>query len=163
MVGTNIVQNDKKLKFLETINDQNYTNYHLVLTEDGGTEDSFSALINKVKSYPRLKTRTTLIKSQERIGVLGNKYLSISNHCQEGSIIFDLDINDYLFGKQVMKLISHLYQTSDSWIIYSNYLWRNFFGFFHGRGREIPSYVKQPNKYRIDSDWVTTPLRTYRR
>ena len=79
--GRNLVSNDLYLKFLESIEHQNYTNFRLFLIDDASTDDSYSVLKDKILEFPRLRARTTLVKNYQRIGALGNKFLTISKHC----------------------------------------------------------------------------------
>ena len=79
--GRNVVRNRKYLKFLMSIENQNYTNYRLFLTDDASPDGSYNTLKAKIKELPRLRTRTTLIKNYQRIGALGNKCLSIVDYC----------------------------------------------------------------------------------
>ena len=76
-----------------------------------------------VKEFPRLKKRITLIKNHQSIGSLGNRFLSMTDHCEKGSIILDVDPNDVLISRQVMKLFNALYHNSSNWLIHTNYLW----------------------------------------
>ena len=106
-------------------------------------------LKREIERLPRLRARTTLIKNDQNIGALGNKYLTISNHCQEGSIVFDVDADDSLVGRQVMKVMNALYQSSDNWFIYSNFIWeKKKKKIVTGLSREINSEVLAANSYR---------------
>ena len=96
---------------LESLNNQNYSNYRLFITDDASTDGTYNILKQKIQQFPRLTARTTLIKNYQNIGALGNKYLMINNHCEKGSIVFDLDADDSLIGRQIMKLMNALYQS----------------------------------------------------
>ena len=37
--------------------------------------------------------------------------------------MFDVDADDALIGRQVMKVMNALYQSSGKWFIYSNFAW----------------------------------------
>lgn len=96
------------------------------------------------------------------MGALGNKDIMIRNHCQKGDIIVDIDSDDSLIGCQVLKTINAMYQQSDSWFIYANFI------FWHqkikiGYSMAITDEIWQQNNYRSSSLWVTTHLRTYLR
>ena len=47
----------------------------------------------------------------------------MTNHCKKGSIVFDIDADDSLIGRQSMKLMNALYQSTDNWFIYSNFIY----------------------------------------
>ena len=61
--GRNIVRNEKYLKFLHSIDNQNYSNYKLVITDDASPDKSYKVLRRKIQEFPRLRARTTLIKN----------------------------------------------------------------------------------------------------
>ena len=134
----------------------------MVLTDDASTDGTYEAVKKKIQEFPRLRTRTILIKNYQNIASLGNKVLMVHKHCKEGSIVFDMDADDSLIGRQVMKLINACYQSSDAWFIYSNYLHFNR-NYASGLSREIPKAVFAANSYRTSSQWVTGHLRTYYR
>ena len=161
--GYNLLREEEVyLKFLRSIENQNYTNYQVVLTDDASTDGTYEAVKKKIQEFPRLRTRTILIKNYQNIASLGNKVLMVHKHCKEGSIVFDMDADDSLIGRQVMKLINACYQSSDAWFIYSNYLHFNR-NYASGLSREIPKAVFAANSYRTSSQWVTGHLRTYYR
>ena len=77
--------------------------------------------------------------------------------------MFDVDADDLLVGRQVMKLMNALYQSSDHWFIYSNYIWTKETGMIEGLSKPIPSNILETNSYRTWDRWVTSALRTYKR
>ena len=48
--------------------------------------------------------------------------MSIVDLCEEGSVVLNIDADDQLIGRQVMKLLNALYQSSSKWFIYSNFV-----------------------------------------
>ena len=78
--GRNLLKDQLYLRFIRSIDHQNYSNYRLFI-DDASTDDTYNVLKEKIQEFPRLQTRTTLIKNYQNIGALGNKYLTISNHC----------------------------------------------------------------------------------
>ena len=120
--GRNFLKTGMYVHLFESINNQNYSNYRLFLTDDASTDGSYLALKKKIQEFPRLRARATLIKNYEHVGALGNKYLTVINHCKKGSIVFDIDADDSLIGRQSMKLMNALYQSTDNWFIYSNFI-----------------------------------------
>lgn len=45
-----------------------------------------------------------------------------SNFCQPEDIFIIIDGDDYLLGKYVFKLFNAAFSSSDSWVVYSNFL-----------------------------------------
>ena len=62
--------------------------------------------------------------------------------------MFDIDADDALVGTQVMKLMNALYQGSDNWFIYSNFIWWHGGGASTGFSKPIESKVLETNSYR---------------
>lgn len=44
------------------------------------------------------------------------------NYCKGEDIFMIIDGDDYLLGKYVFKLFNAVFSSSDSWIVYSNFL-----------------------------------------
>lgn len=161
--GWNFLKNDMYLKFLKSVNHQNYTNYRLILTDDASTDNSYEALKEEIKRLPRLAARTTIIKNHQNVGSLANNYLAIHGHCEKGSIVFDVDADDTLIGRQVMKVMNALYQSSENWVIYSNFVWLKNDYFIRGFSEPIDPKILADNRYRALSNWRTSHLKTYLR
>ena len=162
--GRNLLKNLMHLQFLKSMEFQNYSNYRLIITDDASTDGTYDVLKEKIRHFPRLRAKTTLIKNDRNIGALGNKYLTISNHCQKGDIVFDMDADDVLIGRQVMRLMSTLYHSFGKWFIYSNFVWEKTPKIIvKGLSRQIKPDVFTGNSYRLSESWVTSALRTYLR
>ena len=50
----------------------------------------------------------------------------------------NIDADDELIGRQVMKLLNALYQSSGKWFIYSNFIWPISGKNTKGVSKEIP-------------------------
>ena len=147
--GRNLVDRKIYQECLASLDLQNYSNYQLFIVDDASTDGTYDALRKKIQELPRLRTRTTLIRNEKSIGALGNKYLMIANHCEEGSIVFDVDADDLLIGRQVMKVMNALYQSAGSWFIYSNYVGeKKKKKTVVGLSRQIQPEVLAANNYR---------------
>lgn len=164
--GRNLVENDDYAKFVHSIARQNYTNYSLVITDDASTDGTFDALVQVVKETPLLYGRTTLIHNLHQVGALANKDIMIRNYCQKGDIVIDIDADDFLLGRQVLKLFNILYYRTEKWVIYSNYIYYFNEGDKYAKGlsAKIRPGEWQYNNYRRDADyWATGHLQTYLR
>ena len=162
--GRNLLRNDMLGKFLRSVEHQNYTNYRLFITDDASTDGTYEKLRESIKDYPRLRTRTTLIRNEKNIGALGNKVLNVFTMCEKGGIVFDLDADDAMIGRQVMKLFNALYQQSDKWFIYSNHASHSKDSkVVRGLCRSIDQQLLAHNSYRTapNSRWRTSQLRTF--
>ena len=87
----------------------------------------------------------------------------IRNYCEKGDIVFDVDPDDSLIGKQTFQVLNAQYQSSNNWVIYANhvYLKPNKRGWM-GISKTIPDAILKQNTYRTE-EWRTSALRTYLR
>ena len=97
--------------------------------------------------------------------MMGNHDIEIRNHCQKGEIIVEVDGDDTLIGRQVMKVLNAFYRDSpETWVAYSNLLLQKSENVFEKfQNRDIPRSIYKQNSYRISGNWVTSHLKTYRR
>ena len=110
--------------YLDTLENQNYTNFHAVMTDDVSTDNSTIGILKLVEEkYPRLSRRLTILRTKNFIGMLGNHDIEIRNFCREGELVVEVDGDDSLIGRQVMKLLNAYYTDHpESWIVYANML-----------------------------------------
>ena len=79
--------------------------------------------------------------------------------------MFIVDADDELIGRQVMKLMNAVYQSTGKWFIYSNFIMPIKGVNNLGYSKAINPEILASNTYRIVSNqqWVTGHLRTYLR
>lgn len=72
-----------------------------------------------------------MMEPEERVFSLANKIKGITDGCDEGSIVVDVDADDMFIGTQALKVVNYLYWEShqridddlkDTWILYTNYI-----------------------------------------
>lgn len=73
---------------------------------------------NSVYLSGRIKIQRNLERRKTMVNVLDAGY----NFCKPEDIFMIIDGDDYLLGKYVFKLFNAAYSSSDSWIVYSNFL-----------------------------------------
>ena len=116
--------NNKIINYLGSLARQNYSNYQVVLVNEGSdqsVEKNIEELI--FLEYPELKEKMTVIGNPQERSSFGSKHKAISEHCHEDEVVVDLDVEDELVGSQVLRLFNALYQQHpDTWLIYSNSL-----------------------------------------
>lgn len=84
----------------------------------------------------------------------------IRNYCVSGDIVFDVDPDDELIGRQVFNLINSIYLRTDKWFVYSNNILNHEDK--PGRSKEIPKDTFKA--YRTTEHfWATTHLKTFLR
>ena len=64
-----------------------------------------------------------LVENHERIYALGNRYMAIRKYCDEDSIVVDIDADDSLIGKQVLKVVNAIYQDPNVWQLNSAFIY----------------------------------------
>ena len=103
----------------------NYTNFRLVYTDDISDDGTAQAMRSYVdEKYPFLSSKLKIIETEERIYSLGNKNNMVRYHCDnENDIIYDIDADDFLLGRQFFKVLNAVYQSGDFWFVYANYCW----------------------------------------
>ena len=97
-------------RYFESINNQNYSNYKVVMSDDVSDDGSIEYIKQEITKYPRLNNRLLLLRNSEHVGALGNKDYGVRHRCQEGSIVLEIDSDDALIGTQVLNLYNRVYQ-----------------------------------------------------
>ena len=162
--------------FLRSINEQNYSNYHVYMIDDASSDNSSEVILKELVKYPRLNNRITILRNQGQVGALGNRDSTTRHYCGAGDIVMDVDGDDALIGRQVFNFVNRLYYNNpNAWFIYTNFI--QIKGDTEGDGRHISinvknskkgicskirPYVHQRNTYRTELHfWMTSQLRTY--
>ena len=172
------VENGSFVLFLKSMNEQNYSNYHVYMIDDVSTDRSVEVIMGMLRKYPRLNNRITILKNRQKIGALGNRDSTTRNHCNPGDIVMDVDGDDNLIGKQVLNLFNRFYANDpNAWFVYNNFI--RIKGKDSGDGRttvvdlkqvtpgpcrQILPHIHYQNSYRTNEFlWMTSQTRTYLR
>ena len=101
----------------------NYTNFRLIYTDDMSDDGTAEAMRKYTdENYPLLSKKLKIVENEERVYSLANKNSMIRYHCNnENDIIYDIDADDYLLGRQFFKVLNTIYQKGDYWLVYANY------------------------------------------
>jgi glycosyltransferase involved in cell wall biosynthesis len=109
--------------YFQSIERQNYTNYHIVLVDDFSPDNTAYELYNYLQqTNSRLKNRIKIVRNKQRMGALGNMYYYMRTYCSNNNIIVSVDADDALIGAQTFNLLNKLYQNPETWFVYSNYM-----------------------------------------
>lgn len=69
----------------------------------------------------RIKNKIKIIHNQVRIGALANLFFWTKKFCDQNDIVVNIDGDDAFIGKQVLKVISSVYENPDVWYAYSTF------------------------------------------
>ena len=67
-----------------------------------------------------------MIRNKEKKYATFNIRQAILEHCVEDSIVVLVDGDDELVGRYVFSLLNAAYQSSNYWIVYTNYFMSDF-------------------------------------
>lgn len=149
-------------KNLESVVNQNYSNFDVIYVDDcstDGTSQEVQEFINKFDFQKKVK----YVRNEIRKKKVENLY-SVINALPSERIVLELDGDDYLSDLQVLNLFNNYYQNSGAWIVYGNYenypdqlaqklKIKKFF-------QSVPQFILKLNKIRL-YPWVFSGLRSY--
>lgn len=108
---------------IQSILNQNYTNYLVVILDDG-SQDKTGIMIERYLRRRQIGTDKVLVVNKgKRKGSLSNIYNAIHTHCHNYSITLQVDGDDQLIGRYVFKLFNAIYQTKNPGFAYSNHIY----------------------------------------
>lgn len=101
-------------KNLESLLNQNYTNFGVIYIDDASTDDCGHIL-------PEEDDRITIIKNKKKRGSAFNLQQAILNHCQPEDIVLLVDGDDWLIDKTVLSQVNDYYNAHECWVMYSQF------------------------------------------
>lgn len=98
---------------IESVLNQTFSDYELIIIDDGSTDDS-QAIINNYKEHPKIK-----VVFQENMGLLKtiNKAIDISR----GDYIIRLDADDYLNKNALLILVNRMENNKNCLMVFPDY------------------------------------------
>jgi glycosyltransferase involved in cell wall biosynthesis len=147
---------------MQSIYNQNYTNYKIVVIDDASTDLNFELIQQFVEENP-VPQLIYLVKNKERVSALPNIYKAATQYCSPEDILVLLDGDDELLGVNVFKVFNSMYTLQKLEVLYSNIIINN------RRNRNVrrgwsSAYTpdeKKYMKYREESTRMF-PLRTFK-
>lgn len=152
-------------KNLESILNQNYTNYKVIIIDDN-SEDQTGLKIEEFIKNKKIENKFTLIKNNQRKLLLKNLIHAIKGYCPKKSIIVSLDGDDWLYGNNVFDEIITAYREEKIWLTYgdplflaenkrcSEVLKRNW-------GKDLPDKFYEHGYMRKNKIWCFHHLRSF--
>lgn len=127
VTGRNNARNYRYEYNLQSIINQDYKNYKLVVIDDAsddGTGDLIRIFLKNSKLPPE---RYFFIQNKERLSAVPNINNAIKNYCDKDDIAVLVSGDDELLGKLVFKVLNVVYQTKKPGVAYTNH----FYGKLH--------------------------------
>jgi glycosyltransferase involved in cell wall biosynthesis len=106
-------------KNLDSIFNQNYSNYRVIYIDAASTDGTYEKVKNHVTQKEQWG-RFTLSKNTVRKKPLENWFNAIHS-CKDHEIIVEVDGDDFLAHPNVLKKINSVYNENDIWITFGNY------------------------------------------
>jgi glycosyltransferase involved in cell wall biosynthesis len=114
---------------------QNYSNYFAVIINDASTDGSHDLFSRYFDFYRIDPAKFVYVHNKQRRTALENIYSAVWEHCSSDSVVVNLDGDDELIGRNVLKVFNANYQKYKMGVIYSNY-YR-----YHSDGRIEPGWT----------------------
>ena len=104
---------------LNSIFQQNYTNYMAIIFNDKSTDRSNEIYLRYFEFYNISKNRYIYFNSHMKKDNIENFYYAGNVYCSENSIMVHIDGDDELLGKNVLKVLNSVYQKQKPGFVYS--------------------------------------------
>lgn len=119
----NNVEKDRYKHNILSILQQEYQNYRVLVIDDNSIDHTAHHIEELIRDRPAyLDGRVTIQKNKQRKMALQNILDSARNFCQPQDIMMVIDGDDFLLGKYVFKLFNAAFSSTNSWVVYSNFL-----------------------------------------
>lgn len=119
----NNVYDNRYVYNIQSILNQNYTNYRIVVVDDH-SEDKTAVLIERYLRRRNISTqRAVVLKNNRREGSLANIHHAVHNYCKDYTVTIEVDGDDELIGNYVFKLFNAIYQSKNPGFAYSNHVY----------------------------------------
>ena len=106
-------------KNLESILNQNYTNFKVIIIDDNSIDNTGLKIEEFIKNK-KIEKKITLIKNKKRKLLLKNLIHAIKGYCPKKSIVISLDGDDWLYGNTVFDEIITAYTEEKIWLTYGD-------------------------------------------
>lgn len=155
------------LKNLNSVVEQAYPHWHMVIINDAST-DRTSSLLHEAVKEKNVEHKVTIIDNKKRVGACRNIYdalhgnTDLSVHvlpqCPDNYVFCILDGDDWYAHAQSLSRVAREYQDKNVWMTYGNYqCWPNEVA--SCCSPLIPRVIKERLFRKVR--WVTSHHRTY--
>ena len=121
---------------LNSMFQQNYSNYFVVIINDASTDNSDEVYRKYLDFYDIDKSTYIYIENKDHKTAVENFYIGTHEYCSPDSIVMTLDADDEFLGKNVLKVFNAAYQEKKAGVIYSDCFWYDQVHFVKTSGTE---------------------------
>lgn len=144
------------IKNIESVAQQTYTDWHMLITDDCSPDDTYKKLRAYIDTH-NLSQKITLRRNSQRQGAMKNLYEMI-HACPDHVKIVTLDGDDWLADSQVLSYIAQAYKDPQVWLTYGQY--KTYPENALGICRPFPEQVLKDRSFRT-YQWVSSHPRTF--
>ena len=144
------------IKNLDTVFDQEYSNYRVIYVDDCSTDGTAELVEHYIIASGQMH-RCTLIKNTTRKRALANLYAALML-CEPDEIVFNYDGDDWFADNKVFSFINNIYQDPNVWITYGQFI--NWPTGELGYCKEVTPDIVEKQLYR-QKWWKPGQLRTF--
>lgn len=102
------------IKCINSIQQQSYTDYRVILVDDASTDGALSAA-------GKLDERFTVIVNEQRRGALHNQISAIREYASDDDIVVHLDGDDWLAHDDALAKINEIFNRTRCWLMYGQF------------------------------------------
>ena len=110
MIGADNIQHNRYKRAIESVLQQNYSNFQIVFIDDFSSDDTLNATKQVIQEWGFPSKQVTLVRNLEKKFATYNIVHAAFEHCRDDSIQVLVDGDDELVGRQVLNLINGFYQ-----------------------------------------------------
>ena len=107
---------------IDSILQQNYTNYHVVYTDDASPDRTGETVKDYLKEKGVEEGKFKVKINSEKKGMMENIFNAITYDCELGEIVVMLDGDDSFIGTNVLSLLNAIYQKEKVVLMWNNFL-----------------------------------------
>ena len=141
---------------LNSLINQDYHNYYILITDDCSTDGTGQAIENYIKEN-RLENKVHLTRNKERRGALHNLYYMIHS-CPDEAIMVTVDGDDTLPDAEVLSRLNEIYSSQDIWLTYGQFI--EYPSGTKGWCTPMPEHIVKNNAFR-EYPHLPSHLRTF--
>ena len=83
---------------LESVNNQNYSNYEVIVVNDGSTDKTYETILNYINTHPQLQIRLLTEKNSDQLTAI-----QYASHYITGQLVYVLHSDDRLYNNLVLS------------------------------------------------------------